>query len=84
MMRLMKDIGPMGDRVSEVDVSDAENLKATVRAGDHVVALMLGDHDFAQRLENFIGHYAEIERRLPAARTLDLRLEDRITAVEGK
>jgi cell division protein FtsQ len=84
MMRLMKDIGPMGDRVSEVDVSDAENLKATVRAGDHVVALMLGDHNFAQRLENFMGHYAEIERRLPAARTLDLRLEDRITAVEGK
>lgn len=84
MMRLMKDLGSMGDRVSEVDVSDPDNLKVTVRAGDHVVALMLGDHNFAQRLENFMGHYAEIERRLPGARTLDLRLEDRITAVEDK
>jgi cell division protein FtsQ len=84
MMRLMKDIGPMGERVSEVDVSDPDNLKASVRAGDHVVSVMLGDHNFAQRLENLVSHYAEIERRLPGARTLDLRLEDRITAVEDK
>lgn len=84
MMRLMKDIGPMGERVSEVDASDPDNLKAAVRAGDHVVSVMLGDHNFAQRLENFVSHYTEIEKRLPEARTLDLRLEDRITAVEDK
>ena len=84
MMRLMSDIGLMGKRVSEVDASDPDNLKASVRAGDHVVSVMLGDHNFAQRLENFVSHYAEIERRLPGARTLDLRLEDRITAVEDK
>ena len=43
---------------------------------------MLGDQDFAARYQNFINHYAEIRQRMPAATTLDLRLEDRITVVE--
>ena len=82
MARLMKDIGPLADRVSEVDVSDRENLKVTARAGSRVVLLLMGDHNFGQRMQNFVNNYSEIERRIPDARTLDLRLEDRITAVE--
>jgi hypothetical protein len=35
------------------------------------------------RLENFLGNYAEIRRRLPQATTFDLRLEGRITAAKG-
>jgi hypothetical protein len=42
----------------------------------------MGDHDFATRYANFVRNYSEIQRRLPGARTLDLRLEDRITVVE--
>jgi hypothetical protein len=47
-----------------------------------MITLFLGDHNFAGRYRNFVSHYAEIQRRLPGAAMLDLRLEDRITVVE--
>lgn len=84
MMRLMSEIGQLGDKVSEVDVADPDNLKVTVRGDNRAIVLMLGDHNFATRMRNYVTHYAQIQQRLPAATTLDLRLEDRITVVEGK
>jgi cell division protein FtsQ len=82
MERFIAEIGPLADRVSEVDVSDRDNLKVTARAGGRAVLLLMGDHNFAGRMRNFVDNFAEIERRMPDAKTLDLRLEDRITAVE--
>jgi cell division protein FtsQ len=82
LLLMMKDIGPLGDRVSEADVSDRNNVKVTARAENRAVVLWLGDQNFAGRLRNFIDHYPDIQRRLPGARTLDLRLDDRITVVE--
>jgi cell division septal protein FtsQ len=82
MLRLLSDLGPPGRRISEIDVSDRDNLKVTQPYQGQLVTLLLGDHDFAARYGNFLNHYAEIQRRLPGARTLDLRLEDRITVVE--
>jgi hypothetical protein len=64
-------------------VTDLDNLKVTARADNRVVILMLGDHNFAVRLQNFINHYAKIQERLSNATVLDMRLEDRITVVEG-
>ncbi len=81
---LMQEIGPLGQRVSEVDVSDGENIKVTARAENRAVVLWMGDHNFSGRLQNFVDHYADIQRRLPGATTLDLRLDDRITVVEGR
>ncbi len=46
------------------------------------VALILGNRNFLARLERFHQRYPEIHKRLPEAGTFDLRLEDRITAVE--
>jgi hypothetical protein len=46
------------------------------------VSLLLGDANYGRRYQNFLGHFQEIEQRLPRARTFDLRLEDRITAKE--
>lgn len=82
MMRLTKDLGDESRNISEVDVSDRDNLKVTAPRDGHIVTLLLGDRDFAQRYTNFLNHYPEIKRRLPNAATLDLRLEDRITVVE--
>lgn len=82
LMYLMTDIGGLSDHVSEVDVSDRDNLKVTAAAEGHAVVLLLGNHNFAQRLQNFISHYPEIVRRLPDAHRLDMRLEDRITVVD--
>ena len=81
LMRLMSDLGALGNRVSEVDVSDGDDLRVTTAADSHAVVLLLGNHDFAQRFENFVNHYAEIQQRLPGATVLDMRLEDRITVV---
>jgi cell division protein FtsQ len=82
MLRLTRELGEEAQNVSEIDVSDRDNLKVTAPRDGHIVTLLLGDRDFARRYQNFLNHYAEIKRRLPNAATLDLRLEDRITVVE--
>jgi cell division protein FtsQ len=82
MLRLTRDLGDGARNISAIDVSDRDNLKATVARSGHMVTLLLGDRNFAQRYQNFVNHFGEIKRRLPDAATLDLRLEDRITVVE--
>ena len=82
MMRLMKDLGAAASKISEVDVSDPDNLKVTQPFDGRVVTLLLGDQNWGARYQNFLRNYPEIKRRLPDANKLDLRLEDRITVVE--
>jgi cell division protein FtsQ len=82
MLRLTRELGEMTAKISEIDVSDRDNLKVTVPYEGRVETLLLGDHNFALRYQNFVRNYPEIKRRLPGAATLDLRLEDRITVVE--
>ena len=79
--RLIDDLGPLAEAVSEIDVADPENLRAVQQVDDRAVTLILGNQRFKQRVQNFLANYPEIRRRLPDAVLLDLRLEDRITAV---
>jgi len=81
MLRLLHELGAMADKVSEIDVSDRDNLKITQPYEGRMVTLLLGDQDFSVRYQNFVSHYGEIKQKLPGATTLDLRLEDRITVV---
>jgi cell division protein FtsQ len=83
MLYLMKEVGPLSEKISEVDVADVGNLTVTAQAEDRIVVLLLGSQRFRQRAENFFNHYPEIRRRLPDAKTFDLRLDDRITVVGG-
>jgi cell division protein FtsQ len=82
MLRLMRELGAMAARISEIDVSDRDNLKVSEPHEGRMLTLLLGDRNFALRYQNFVNHYDEIKRRLPDANTLDLRLVDRITVVE--
>ncbi len=82
MLRLTRELGDSTAKISEIDVSDRDNLKVTQSRDGLMLTLLLGDHNFALRYENFVRNYPEIKRRLPGATTLDLRLEDRITVVE--
>lgn len=82
MLRLTRELGGMAARISQIDVSDRDNLKVTQPYEGRLVTLLLGDQHFAVRYRNFVRNYPEIKRRLPDAATLDLRLEDRITVVE--
>ncbi len=83
MQRLIKELGPMADNVSEVDASDLDDLRITEQAGGGAVTLMLGDRNFSPRLKNFLEHYPEIHRNMPQATAFDLRLDDRITGMEA-
>lgn len=83
MQRLMKDLGALGNNVSEIDVGEMDNLKITGQVGGQAVALMLGDRNFLARLQSFVDHYPDIHRRMPQAASFDLRLDDRITALEA-
>jgi cell division protein FtsQ len=82
LLSLLKDLGNAARAVSEVDVSDPDNLKISEPFDGRVVTLLLGDRNFALRHQNFVNYYAEIRKKLPSASVLDLRLEDRITVVK--
>jgi len=80
---LMADLGPIANQISEIDVSAPDNLKVRQSIAGNAVLLVVGKKNFRRRIENFVAHFPEIQRRLPAATTFDLRLDDRITAVDG-
>jgi cell division protein FtsQ len=80
-LRLQSELGMFMDKVSEIDVTEIENLKITQNFDGRALTLMLGNQQFLQRYRNFIDNYGEIRKRLPDAVVLDLRLKDRITAV---
>ena len=83
MQRLTSELGRLADKVSEVDVTDLDNLKITEQVGGTAVSLMLGDRNFSSRLRNFLDHYPDIHAKMPQASTFDLRLDDRITGLEA-
>lgn len=78
---LMRELGPLAEKISEADVSDLDDLKVTQKLDGRAVTLMLGEHNFRSRLENFLDHYPGIHHRIPQVTTFDLRLDDRITGV---
>jgi cell division protein FtsQ len=80
-LRVQSEMGTLMDQVSEIDVSDPENLRITQSFDGRALTLLLGNREFLQRYRNFTENYTEIRRRLPNAVVLDLRLRDRITAV---
>jgi len=84
LLRLQQELGPeLMAKLSEIDITDLENVKVTQKFDRHAVVLMLGNHDFLPRMNNFIANYDQIRLRMADARILDLRLKDRITAVGG-
>jgi cell division protein FtsQ len=82
MLRLLRALGDHAEKIAEVDVIDREDIKLTQPYEGRLVTLHLGDQNFAVRYQNFLNHYTEIREKMPGANSLDLRLEDRITAVE--
>jgi cell division protein FtsQ len=77
--RLMGELGDLGKQVSEVDVSQQENLVVGTQIQGAPVEVWMGDRNFKARLEDLIKHYPEIQRRTAGASRFDLRLDDRIT-----
>jgi cell division protein FtsQ len=78
---LLRALGPLAAQVSEVDASDPNNLVVAEHVSNEVVNLMMGDENYADRLQNFLANYNEIREKRPDAKTLDLRVDGVITAV---
>ncbi|HEY6990311.1 MAG TPA: FtsQ-type POTRA domain-containing protein [Bryobacteraceae bacterium] len=81
---MLKDVGSLASQISEVDVSDPNNLIVAEHVASGVVNLIIGDENYAQRLQNFLASYQEIREKRPDATTLDLRVDGAITAVGDK
>ena len=85
MLHLSSELGQgvMKD-VSEIDVSNPENLAITIPHNGSLVKLQLGDREFSARYQAFLRHSSDIDSKVPGARVMDLRLDDRITVVEAE
>jgi cell division protein FtsQ len=65
-------------QVSEVDLSDPEDVKATVNDAGGTVVIHLGMSDFVERYKRFAAHIAEWRRQFKNIDSVDLRYEDQI------
>jgi cell division protein FtsQ len=83
VVAMQKEVGPLAGYISELDVRDPGNLRATLQINGGVAIARLGSQNYRQRLQNFLKHYPRIREERPDAKTFDLRIDDRITAVEG-
>ncbi len=81
VLDMLKEIGPLAGQISEINVADPNDLVVAEHVGNSVVNLMLGDENYSDRLQNFLASYGEIKARRPDATTLDLRVDNIITAV---
>jgi cell division protein FtsQ len=80
LAKLMRDIGDLGAKISEVDASDPDNLKVMQDAGGKAVTLIIGDRAFKRRLEKFRLNGDALLRRDPDRTTFDLRFDGSIFA----
>jgi cell division protein FtsQ len=84
VLGMLKEIGPLGGQISEINVADPNNLIVAEHVGNEVLSLMLGDDNYSERLQSFLNNYSEIKQKRPDAKTLDLRVDGVITAVGGE
>jgi len=83
-LTLQQELGGLMGKISEVDVSDLDNIKVTQQFEGRALTLMLGSQKFEPRVRNLLNNYGEIRKRLPNATVLDLRLPDRVIAVSER
>jgi cell division septal protein FtsQ len=83
MLHLTGELHDSVKDISEIDVAKPDNIIVSRLYGGRMRKLMLGDGDYKQRYENFVNHFSEIDAKVPGAKVIDLRLEDRITVVEA-
>jgi cell division protein FtsQ len=81
-LRCENEMGAAMKDISEIDVSDPNDLRLVARVDDRALDLRIGDRDFAGRYKRFLAHYPEIQKRSPEVAIFDLRQDDRITAKE--
>ena len=67
-----------GSQISQIDVSDPRNAKATVTYVDDVVVLEMGDELFRHRFETFLKYIETWKQQFGSVVSVDLRYEDQV------
>jgi cell division protein FtsQ len=82
-LAMLREVGALADQVSEINMADVNNIIIAEHVDNRVVNLMLGDENYASRLQNFLANYNEIKTKPGGqdATTLDLRVDGVIRAV---
>jgi cell division protein FtsQ len=81
LLHLQQEMGYLAKDLSEVDVTDMDNIRVVTQVDRRAVQLILGDMNFASRYQNFMNHYPEL-LKYSTAKTFDLRLDNQIVAKE--
>ncbi len=80
--QFMKDLDSAGqhltDSVSEVDVSDPEDVKALITSGSSDILVHFGQEQFLKRYQEFEQHLAEWKQQYPKLASADMRYEGQI------
>jgi cell division protein FtsQ len=78
--RLMHDLDSGGytRQISEVDLADPKDVKATVSDSGGMVVLHLGESDFLARYKLYAAHIGEWRQQFPKVQSVDLRYEGQI------
>lgn len=69
--------------ISEVDVADPENAKATAVYHGEAVELQMGDEYLRHRFEVFLNHFAGWKQKYGVVRTVDLRFKGQVALEHG-
>jgi len=73
------DDGPRYTRqLSEVDLSDPEDVKVMANEGGGTLLIHLGAQDFLERYKLYLGHIGEWRQQFPNLQSVDLRYEGQI------
>ncbi len=77
--RFLQDVDSGGEKVSarlsEIDLSDPEDVKATVPSSGTDLLLYFGQEDFLARWQNYEAHIAQWRAQYPNLASVDLRYE---------
>lgn len=80
MRDLLTELGPSAAKISEIDLTDPDNVKIVYPTERRALTLILGKEDWRLRMDTFLLNLDEIREKMPNAIELDLRAPDRIYA----
>jgi cell division protein FtsQ len=70
--------GHLTDSLSEVDVSDPEDVKALIASGNSDILVHFGNEQYLKRYREFEDHLAEWKQQYPQLASADMRYEGQI------
>ena len=86
--RFIDDLDSGGEKVSrqlsEVDISDSEDIRALLPAQGSEILVHFGDSDFLTRYERYKQHLAEWRRQYPHLASVDLRYDNQVVLEMAK